>query len=166
MIIETPRLILREHTLDDAASVFELNQDFEVVKFTGDHAFNSLQEAKDLIQNNIQQQYIKYGYGRWVVIQKSDQQFLGWCGLKYLTDIAETDLGYRLKQSAWKKGYATEAALACINFAWSKNIARLIGRAAKENHASINVLEKCGFKHDHDELLHGQQGVVYYLNKI
>jgi len=41
---------------------------------------------------------------------KGTHEFIGWCGLKYRSELDEIDLGYRLMQKAWGKGLATEAA--------------------------------------------------------
>ena len=165
MIIETSRLLLREHHVEDAPFIFELNSDFEVVRYTGDQPFKDVAEAKKLIEENILVEYLKYGYGRWAMIEKVSGRYIGWCGLKYQRENGFTDLGYRLKQAAWNKGYATEAALSCIEFAWKHKIPRLMGRAMKENSASIKVLEKCGFYYDHDEIMHDQKATVYFLDK-
>jgi RimJ/RimL family protein N-acetyltransferase len=47
-------------------------------------------------------------------------EFTGWCGLKYLSETNEVDLGYRFMKKFWGKGYATEAALACIEYGFSR----------------------------------------------
>jgi len=107
VLIETERLILRESVVDDAPDLFEMNSDPLVLKYTGDAAFTSVEETEDLIRNY--KDYKKYGYGRWTTIVKATNEVIGFCGLKYLEDIHETDLGYRWKRNHWGRGYATEA---------------------------------------------------------
>jgi RimJ/RimL family protein N-acetyltransferase len=69
-------------------------------------------------------------------------EFLGWCGLKYLFETNEVDLGYRFMKKFWGKGYATEAALACIEYGFATlNLHQIVGRALPGNLASIKVLE-------------------------
>ena len=78
---------------------------------------------------------------------KNTNEFIGWCGLKYLPELDETDLGYRLKKSAWGNGYATEAAKHTLDHGFNKLDLKLItGRAYIANIASIKVLEKIGMQ--------------------
>ena len=91
---------------------------------------------------------------------------IGWCGLKFHTDTKETDIGYRLLENAWGKGYATESAKACIDYGFNHfNLNRIIGDAMKENTASINVFKKLGMTYLKDSLLDNIESVVYELKK-
>ena len=91
-IIETPRLILREFTVDDAYKIWELNSDPEVIKYTGDPPFENVENARKFIENY--EEYKKTGFGRWAVIKKDSNSFLGWCGLK-LNEQNLVDIGFR-----------------------------------------------------------------------
>lgn len=142
-VFETERLILREFQLTDAEHLFELNADPEVIQYTGDPAFASLQEAIDLITNY--DQYKLYGYGRWSVVTKDEGEFIGWCGLKNHPQEGFIDLGYRLFKSVWGNGYATEAAKACLDYGhYELGIEEIIARVLPDNRASIRVIEKIG----------------------
>ncbi|MBI3518632.1 MAG: GNAT family N-acetyltransferase, partial [Bacteroidetes bacterium] len=103
IIIETPRLLLREKVVEDAPFFFDLNSDPLVTKYTGDPPFENVQEAENIVRYVINQ-YQKNGYGRWAVIEKDTGELLGWCGLKYHDDTQETDIGYRFMQKYWGKG--------------------------------------------------------------
>ncbi len=127
-IIETERLYLREMALSDAENAYLLNLDPEVTKYTGDIAFESVNAAKHFLENY--NHYTKYGFGRWAVINKNDEGFLGWCGLKYSPDTNEYDIGFRLFRNSWNKGYATEAARACLQYGFEKlKINKIVGCA-------------------------------------
>jgi len=142
-IIETQRLILRELTTNDAENFYQLNLNPNVIRFTGDSPFKDIQEAKDFLKNY--NDYEKNGFGRWAVIDKSNQEFLGWCGLKYDENCSETDIGFRFFEHQWNKGYGTESAQACLKYGFGKlGLKRIIGRSMAENMASIKVLEKIG----------------------
>ena len=93
IILETERLLLREIELSDAPFAFELNNDIDVVKYTGDVAFKSVDAASEFISNY--KDYELNSMGRWACIVKSKNEFIGWCGLKLLRDTNEIDLGYR-----------------------------------------------------------------------
>jgi len=106
-ILESNRLYFRKFDIEDAQILFDLNADIKVIQYTGDQAFNNMADAKKFIQNY--RDYDHYGIGRWMMIHKSTNAVLGWCGLKYMPDLQEIDLGYRLFQEYWNQGYATEA---------------------------------------------------------
>ena len=74
----------------------------------------------------------------------------------------EIDLGYRLLKKAWGKGYATEAAYACIKYGFEKlNLPRIIGRAMPQNTGSIRVLEKCDMRYLGEEVVDGHPARTY-----
>jgi RimJ/RimL family protein N-acetyltransferase len=109
-IAETERLWLREFNPGDAKSFYLLNLDPEVIKYTGDDSFINIEEAEKFLLNY--DHCRKHGFGRWAVMRKTDNTFLGWCGLKYIEDIDEYDIGFRFFKKYWGYGYATESAKA------------------------------------------------------
>lgn len=164
--IETPRLILREKCLDDAPFLLELNSDPEVTRYTGDGAFSNLAEAEAIVRY-VQGQYTQSGYGRWLVSLKETGESIGWCGLKYHADSGDTDLGYRFLQKHWGKGYATEAGRACLEYGFRvAALSRIIGRADKDNAASVNVLKKLGMTFYASDVLHGSPAYIYHILKV
>lgn len=159
-VIETERFYLREFDISDAKSFFELNLNPNVIKYTGNSAFKDIDEAKVFLENY--SDYQRNGFGRWAVINKSTQEFLGWCGLKYDKKLDETDIGFRFFEHFWNQGFATESAKVCIDYGFNElNIKTIIGRAMKENIASIKVLEKIGLQYERDFDFDGNDGVVY-----
>jgi len=161
-ILETERLLLRELNVNDAKSFYQLNLDKEVMKYTGEGAFKDIEESKKFLENY--DQYKKYGIGRWAVINKENEEFLGWCGLKFTEKLDEYDIGFRFFRKHWNKGYATESAKACIDFGLNKfKMPEIIGRAMKDNKASIKVLEKIGLIYNRDFNFEGAEGVIYKI---
>ena len=139
--IETARLWLRELTPEDASFAYRLNRDPEVVKYTGDPPFESEEEAREFL--NQYNHYDEFGWGRWGVILKETNQLIGWCGLKQ--EGEEVDLGFRFFKNHWGHGYASEAGIACVFWAWANTpITKIVGRSEKNNKASIAVLKKLG----------------------
>lgn len=164
-ILETERTYLREMTPDDAQNAFDLNSDPLVIQYTGDVSFESVEEAHAFLSKY--DHYEKYGFGRWAVISKETNEYLGWCGLKYTEELDEFDIGFRFHQRFWNKGFATETARACIQLGFEKfNMETIIGRAMKENHASIRVLEKCGLTFLSDYQFDDEEGVIFAIKKI
>lgn len=162
--IETERFYLRELSIDDAQSFYDLNADPEVVKHTGDKEFGNISEAESFLRNY--NQYKLYGYGRWAVIDKKNDAFLGWCGLKYSPDLDEVDLGFRFFRKYWNHGFATEAAKACIDYGFKNlNLDKIVGRAMEANIGSVKVLEKAGMKFVGKFEFDLHPGVLYQIEK-
>jgi len=161
--METERLYLRQMTVADAANAYELNSDPGVIRFTGDDPFESIVAAERFLANY--KDYEKHGVGRWAVIRKQAGVWLGWCGLKYMPETDEVDLGYRLHQRHWGKGYATEAAIACVAFGFKEfHYPFIVGRVVQENTGSIKVLEKCGLRLIGAKSFHGAEGLYYRID--
>lgn len=161
-ILETERLLLRELNPDDAGDFFNLNENPNVIKYTGDKAFQNIDEAREFLENY--KDYRLNGYGRWAVISKVNNEFLGWCGLKYNSSTDETDVGFRFFEHYWNKGFATESAGACIDYGFKKlKLNTVVGRAMRDNTASVKVLEKLGMKYLRDFDFDGHKGVIYKI---
>lgn len=143
----TPRLRLRPFFPEDATGFFHMNAQPEVIRYTGDVPFGSIEEAARFI--GAYDAYQKYGYGRWTILRRSDAQYLGFCGLKFHPETEETDLGYRLDRRFWGNGYATEAAQVCITYAFtSLKLPFLVGNVHPANEPSKRVLRRLGFVPD------------------
>ncbi len=153
IIFQTPRLILRQFLETDAQLILDLNSDPEIIKYVHEPTLKTLTEADKILTNIILPQYIN-NLGRWAIHTKDDMEFIGWCGLKYRPDLGEIDLGYRLMQKAWGKGYATEAAKHSLDYGFiSLLLTKITGRAHNENIASFRVLEKIGMDFTGEEMV-------------
>jgi RimJ/RimL family protein N-acetyltransferase len=161
IIIETDRLLLRTFTLSDALLIYKLNLDPEVIRYTGDPILD-IAHAQEVLEQTILPQYSLYNHGRWAVHIKPELEFIGWCGLKGRPEKNEIDLGYRFVKTEWGKGYATEAAYACLKYGFEKlNLQRIVGRAMPQNIASLRVLEKCGMHYIGEEEVDGHTAKTY-----
>ena len=159
-ILETERFLLREITPADAEHAYLLNLDPEVIRYTDDDAFESVESARRFLENY--DHYQRYGFGRWGVILKSTGEFTGWCGLKFTPGIDEYDIGFRFFKRNWNKGYATETAKACLELGFTKHkMPEIVGRAVKANSGSVRVLEKIGLTFFESHNFHGAEGVIY-----
>lgn len=159
-ITTTCRLILRELSVKDAKSFFLLNQNPNVIRFTGDSAFTSLDTARQFLTHY--SDYQRNGMGRWAVILQENNQFIGWCGLKLHLDKS-VDIGFRFFEEHWGKGYATESAQAALKYGFEQlHLHEIIGRAARENHASVRVLEKLKMHYWKTDSCEGIKNCVFY----
>ena len=151
---ETERLVHRAFTLGDADAFFALNGNPEVMRFTGEPLLRSLDDAREAIANYSDFEVV--GYGRWACVLKRTQEIIGFCGLKYLTDLDAVDVGYRFLPEYWGQGLATEACRASLDFGFNTlRLDEIIGLVLPENAASVRVLEKAGMQSDGEFLYDG-----------
>lgn len=146
---ETNRLVLREILSTDVDGLFELDNDPEVHRYLGNKPVQTKEQAAEVIAF-IRQQYVENGIGRWAVIDKQTNNFLGWAGLKLITEqtnnhVNYLDLGYRLIKKYWGNGIATEAARASLAYAFNELKASAVYAITdSHNAASHQVLLKAG----------------------
>ena len=150
--IETERLLLRDIRLEDLDGMFALDSNPNVHKYLGNKPIKTIAEAEKNI-HKILQQYKTLGIGRFAVIEKASNQFIGWSGLKFNTGEKESlgdkrdfyDVGYRLIERFWNKGYARESAIASLNFGFQElKLDVIVGAAETGNIASNKILKKIG----------------------
>jgi [ribosomal protein S5]-alanine N-acetyltransferase len=145
VILETDRLLLREYVEEDAEVFFKLNSDPEVLRFVPDKALLNVEQARQILVDHPIADYRKHGFGRGACILKITGEQIGFAGLKYLEELGEVDVAYRLMPAYWGQGLATEAALASVRFGFADlGLKRIIGLVMPENVASVRVLEKAG----------------------
>lgn len=149
----TPRLILRELIPADADGMLALNSDPEVMRYLAGYLISTIEEARENIQF-IRQQYKDNGIGRWAVIEKESNEFIGWAGLKLVTTPTNNhvnyyDVGYRFLKDYWGKGYATECTIVALQYGFTQLKADTIYACADAaNIASNRVLQKTGLSMD------------------
>ena len=117
-IIETPRLLLREMTAADRPDLCMILQDKEVM-----YAYNgpfSDEEVNGWLERQTGR-YREWGYGLWAVVLKQTGEMIGQCGVtRQLWNGEEMlEVGYLFRHSHWHQGYATEAARACMEYAFN-----------------------------------------------
>lgn len=119
IILETERLILREMVEADFPLLCRHLQDAEVM-YAYEHAFSD-----DDVQEGIDKQfqrYRQYGFGIWAVILKEYGELIGqcWLSMQPCEDKEVLEIGYIFQKKYWHRGYATEAAVACREYAFDK----------------------------------------------
>ncbi|MCH5193122.1 MAG: GNAT family N-acetyltransferase [Oscillospiraceae bacterium] len=119
MILETERLYLRELEHGDYGSLKNILQDEETM-----YAYNGAFDNSETLAWLERQlaRYQEYGFGLWAVILKETEEMIGQCGLTMQTwkDRQLLEIGYLFQRAYWHKGYATEAAVACKEYAFAK----------------------------------------------
>ena len=106
----TERLFHRAMQPEDAEAFFVLNSNPEVLRHTGEPPLHSVAEARERIE--AYEDFDTIGYGRWGSFLAETGAMIGFCGLKYLPEMDEVDIGYRFLPEYWGRGLATEAGTA------------------------------------------------------
>ena len=148
VIAKTPRTIIMELSLDDIDELYELYDDTEIRTQVG-----SLHEEKtDEIafqKAYIEKMYGFFGYGFWIIREKSSGHLIGRVGLSHRKDFDGLEMGWLIGEPYRKQGFAEEACLAVI--AYAKDILgqdELYAFIAKENVPSMGLASKLGFHPD------------------
>lgn len=151
VFLETARLVLRHFTKDDADELVSLDSDPEVMRFlTGGKPTSRAMVEADTLPKFLEFHEDSETFGYFAAIEKTTEDFLGW--FEFRPPEGESpenvELGYRLKQSAWGKGYATEGSLALIRTGFTDlGVERVFATTMLVNAASRRVMEKAGMSH-------------------
>lgn len=144
--IETERLRIRPFTLDDAEALHAVWGDPAAERFIGERAPATVEETQALLRQIVANQK-KHGIASCAVIEKETGRLIGDCGIFVSSDQPELELAYGLARDRWGRGYATEAAAACVRAAFDQlDAGTIVADVKRSNPASIRVLEKVGFK--------------------
>lgn len=144
MLFESNRLIFRKLTPSDFDALCVMLQDIKVM-YAYEHAFSD-QEVVDWINRQLER-YQTYGIGLWACILKETGQLVGQCGLtpQIFNDQQVIEIGYLFNAAVWHQGLATEAAIACKNYAFNVlDLSAVYSIIRDTNSASIAVAKRCG----------------------
>ncbi|MDB6166666.1 MAG: Protein N-acetyltransferase, RimJ/RimL family [Lacunisphaera sp.] len=145
--VETERLVLRPLGLEDAAFVLELVNDPSWLRYIGDRGIRTLDAARDYIRNGPMASHAKHGFGLDLAVRKADGAAVGICGLLKRDTLDDIDVGFALLPQFCGQGYAGEAAAAILHHGRSAfGLKRIVAITDPANAASIQLLEKLGFK--------------------
>ena len=147
IVAETERLRLRTWEEADVAPFAEHCNTPAVLRWTGEVQNDAAIRAGFDRMSACQ---AEYGHSLWMVERKSDRALLGFCGIKRVTDVAsgligDFEIGWRLREDVWGKGYAREAATASLDAAFGKFAApHVIAFTVAQNTASWGLMERLG----------------------
>ena len=150
-ILETDRLILRPFNTADAQDVFCCwESDADVAKYMFWSSHNDIEKTKEWISFELEQ-ISKNDWYRFAIVLKETNELIGTGLIYYEDEVSCWEIGYNLGKKYWGKGYTTEAMKEIIMFAAQElHVTEIVGRFAKENPNSRNVMQKLGFKYEKD----------------
>lgn len=158
--ITTERLVLRAWRQEDLDPFAQMCADPEVARYLGGQTLDRDQSWRSIAL--FMGHWALRGYGLWVVERRADGRFIGRVGLWRPEGWPGLEVGWALTRSAWKQGYATEAARASMQFAWTAlDATELISLIHPANHASQRVAERLGLRRDGRQNLGTTELLVY-----
>lgn len=161
LMIETPRLILRAFTRDDLDAFSSMNADSDVMRYIGDGKPQTRALAQMRL-NAVLDHWDQHRFGPWAAIDKRSGAFVGFCGLQFLDNTSEVEVGYRLVKRLWGMGLASEAAKASLRYGFEElGLDRIVAVVQPKNVASRRVLEKIGLRYLKDARFYNTD-VKYY----
>jgi RimJ/RimL family protein N-acetyltransferase len=169
LILATEHLYLRRFISEDADALAAVLGDPVAMQY-----YPSAFDRKGVewwIQKNLDR-YDRDGHGLWAMVLKKSGEVIGDCGctLQEVEGREELEIGYHVRRDQWGRGFATEAARACMEYAFGKlGAARVISIIRPENVASRRVAEKNGltcekivFWREYDHCIYSKQKNVEY----
>ena len=161
--ILTDRLRMRPFTADDVDAGFALWTDADVGRFTGG-AHRTPEQSRALIAAHLRNQ-LEHGFSMWAVEDRETGRLLGEVGLQPLEGTGpEIEIGWAFAPAAWGQGYATEAARAWLDLAFTElGLEEVIAVIRPENAASHRVAERLGMEPAGRRHAYGAEHDVYRL---
>ena len=165
---ETERLILRDWRAEDWAPFWEGTNTPAVMQWLGGVADDA---AKAAGQERIEAYRRDHGHTFWVLECRETGEILGFCGLKRCNEENgpwdDMEIGWRLREDAWGKGYAKEAAIASLKLGFERFAApHIIALTVIENEPSWGLMKRLGMKRredlDFESNQFGPESVIVY----
>ena len=147
-MIETERLILRNWTADDVEPFIRHTNTPAVMRWLG--GVREEADVREVITGRFPRWQAERGFTFWAVERKEDGDLLGFCGLKRADDEGTKikdwhEIGWRFREDCWGKGYAKEAAIASLDFAFGPAGAeRVVALTVIGNEGSWGLMERLG----------------------
>ena len=165
IVLETPRLILREFVPEDVDALAKVICDSETMKYYP-VTFDRAATVEWIERNRLR--YAMDSFGLWAMILKQTGELVGDCGLtrQDVNGTSEIEIGYHVRRDLWGQGLATEAARACREYGFAKLEAeRLISLIRPENLPSRRVAEKNRMRITNEISWRGLKHYVYGIER-
>ena len=160
--LETERLLIRPIRSDDAEQLHAVYGDPEVMRRIPSGLSDSLDTTRQRVARYADYQG-RYGYSLWAVIERASGRIVGDCGLFPVEGRGpEVEVAYRLGRAVWGRGYATEAAAACLRYGFDRlDLDRIIAITDPDHVASRRAMEKIGMAFEGTRAFYGRALVQY-----
>jgi ribosomal-protein-alanine N-acetyltransferase len=161
--IETERLVIRELRESDADGAHRVYGDPEVMRYVGSGGKARTWEQSAAGVARMMEGQRANGFSLWAVELRETGEMIGVCGVVHVDGTGpDVELVYEFQRSAWGRGYATEAARACLAAALGPlGLSRVVALAYPENAQSIRIMQKLGMRDAGTVAAYGHELVCY-----
>jgi ribosomal-protein-alanine N-acetyltransferase len=163
--LETARLRLRPFTPEDLDGLCLLTGDAEVMRYIGDGKTLSREETESNLSKIIRA-HRRRGFGRWALVRKDGGSLVGYCGLSHINEQVGVELVYLLSRAEWGRGFATEAARACLRYGFERlGLESIAALTRPDNLNSRRVMERLNMKYVRGGYYYGYSCVCYTITR-
>lgn len=160
MQIETARLLLRPLTVADLDQFLAMHDAPEVIRTMGPYTRSTAVERLE----GYEREWHEHGYGLVSVTERVTGRFVGRSGLKYWPQFDETEVGWVLHPSVWGRGFATEAARACLDWGFRNlDVPYITAMIVPDNTRSLHVAERLGMTPLRSDTLRDLEVIVHSI---
>lgn len=147
LVAETDRLLIRLPEDEDAPAYHAIHADPDVTRWLGGPRPNSVEDELERIASR-RAMHDELGFTMWTVEEKASGEVVGLAGLFAVDHVGpDIEVAYHFRKDRWGRGYATEAARACLDYGFDvAGLRTIVGLVDPGNTASQRVIEKCGLK--------------------
>ncbi|WP_289501052.1 GNAT family N-acetyltransferase [Gloeocapsopsis sp. IPPAS B-1203] len=163
-VLQLDGFAMRSLQLSDLDALAAIWADPEVTRFLPSRGVPISRENAEKSLQSFIKHWQERGYGVWAIVENSSQM-IGYCGLRYLDEINETEVLYGLAKAYWGRGIATQAAQAAVSYGFNvAHLDKLIAMALPDNLASRRVIQKAGLQYEKQIHIFNLD-VLYYCAK-
>jgi RimJ/RimL family protein N-acetyltransferase len=167
MVLETPRLFLRELALTDASFIVELLNTEGWLRYIGDRGVHSEADAENYLTSGPFESYRTNGFGLWLVVRKEDSMRLGMCGILKRPILNHPDVGFAYLPEFTRQGYAGESLRGILHLARTRfSLQKVCAITTPDNNASQKVLASAGFEFSGTTLSEKNEELFLYMKDL
>lgn len=162
--IETERLVLRQFEPGDATAMSAIYGDPEVMRHVGTGVLD--RDGSAALLSRYARAQDEYGFSTWAVVERASGRLVGDAGFDVYAPTGDLELGYTLAADVWGRGYASEAARACIGAAFAHLPApRIVAKIEPGNDRSFRVADRLGLRRVETVHVDGRPHVLLALER-
>jgi ribosomal-protein-alanine N-acetyltransferase len=164
-VLQLDGFVMRSLQFSDLDALTAIWADPEVTCFLPSRGVPISRENAEKSLKSFIEHWQQRRYGVWAILENDSSQMIGYCGLRYLDEIDETEVLYGLAKAYWGRGIATQAAQAAVSYGFNvAHLDKIIAMALPNNLASRRVVEKAGLQYEKQIHIFNLD-VLYYCAK-
>jgi [ribosomal protein S5]-alanine N-acetyltransferase len=164
-VLQIDGFTMRPIQVSDLDVLAAIWADPEVTRFLPSQGVPISRENTEKALQSFVTQWQQRGYGIWAIVENTSSfEMVGYCGLRYLSELDEVEVLYGLAKEYWGRGIVTQAARTSIFYGFNiANLDRVIAMAIPDNQASRRVIEKAGLHYERQVHMFNLDALYYSI---